>query len=323
MLGLVQSRIIDYSHSIYIPIIDGKVLVWEQRDYLRHSSNQTEFNAIADDTEELIELFPQSHMRKLLDADIDHTKSLLSVVEIHHRMAVSLDFQGSPLKVIAGTPDASDFEKIRWSESQLIDASNRQLIINSETQRQVNKLTDAVNEILKAKKNNLVDPPHLYETLLARNIILINQISNLILTITLAKANIIYPTILNEHPIEVSIVSLSEASKIKVLQSENVVHILIAYPRVKLICKTITVYPVSHQHVALQMQDDTVADCNDDILAVNECVSTTYASVCKITVHDSCARALYTGKLLPNTTEPPRASRINRRWCHHHQRKHS
>lgn len=116
-----------------IPIKDGKVLVWEQRNYLRHSSNLTEFNSIVDDTEKLVELFPQSHMRKLLVADVDHIRSLLSVIEIHHRIARSLDFLGSVLKVIAGTPDASDFEKVRWTESQSIDANKKQRVINSET----------------------------------------------------------------------------------------------------------------------------------------------------------------------------------------------
>ena len=57
-------------------MIDGKVLVWEQRDYLRHSSNLTEFASMLDETAELAELFPQSHMRKLLDVDIEHIKNL-------------------------------------------------------------------------------------------------------------------------------------------------------------------------------------------------------------------------------------------------------
>jgi len=36
-------------------------------------------------------------------------------------MGRSLDFLGSALKVIAGTPFAADFEKDNCSESQLID----------------------------------------------------------------------------------------------------------------------------------------------------------------------------------------------------------
>ena len=85
----------------------------KQRDYLRHSSNLTEFVGILDETAELAELLPQSHMRKLLDVDIDHIRNLLSVIEVHHRMARSLDFLVSALKVIAGTADAVDFQKVR------------------------------------------------------------------------------------------------------------------------------------------------------------------------------------------------------------------
>jgi len=113
LVTIVNSRITDYSHSNYIPVIDGDALVWEQRDYLRHSSNSADFTAIADETERLAKLFPQSHMRKLLDVDTDHIRSLLSVLQIHHRIARSLDFLGTALKVVAGTPDASDFEKIK------------------------------------------------------------------------------------------------------------------------------------------------------------------------------------------------------------------
>jgi len=47
-------------------------------------------------------------MRKLLDVDTDHLKTLLSVLKIHHRVARSLDFLGTALKVVAGTPDAAD-----------------------------------------------------------------------------------------------------------------------------------------------------------------------------------------------------------------------
>lgn len=67
---------------------------------------------------------------------------------------------GTALKVVAGTPDASDFEKIRMSETQLIESNNRQVIINSKTQEQINQLTDTINKIIKAKRNDLVGTPH-------------------------------------------------------------------------------------------------------------------------------------------------------------------
>lgn len=110
-------------------------------------------------------------------------------------MARSLDFLGSALMVVAGIPDAPDCERIRWSKPTLIDANNRQITNSNKTQEQINKHTETVNEIIKAKKNELIDTPHLYEILLGRNIILTNQISNLILPITLSKADIINPII--------------------------------------------------------------------------------------------------------------------------------
>lgn len=136
-------------------------------------------------------------MRKLLDVDTDHLKTLLSVLKIHHRVARSLDFLGTALKVVAGTPDAADFLKIRITEAQLVESNSRQIAINSETQKQINKLTDTINNIIKARKNDLIDTPHLFEALLARNRMLSTEIKNLILTITLAKSNIVNPTILD------------------------------------------------------------------------------------------------------------------------------
>jgi len=62
------------------------------------------------------------------------------------------------------------------SEFQLIESNNRQVVIKSEIQRQINQLTDTINQIIKAKKNDFVDTPHLYEALLARNRMLIAEI---------------------------------------------------------------------------------------------------------------------------------------------------
>lgn len=92
LFAVVNARITDYSHSNYIPVMDGEVMVWEQRSYLRHSSNLTEFAAMLDETDRLTTLFPQSHMRKLLDVDIDHARNLLSALMIHHRIARGIAF---------------------------------------------------------------------------------------------------------------------------------------------------------------------------------------------------------------------------------------
>jgi len=216
-------------------------------------------------------------MRKLLDVDIEHVRSLLSVLMVHHRMARSLNFLGTALKVIAGTPDAADFDMLKMSEARLIESNNRQVIINTQTQNKINELTETVNKIIKAERNNIVDTSHLYEVLYARNRILITEIQNVMLTVTLAKANIINPAVFNQndlksvfvdHPTEVPIISLLEASNIRVLQSDSIIHVLIAYPKIKTICKEVTIFPVSHRHTILQLKENTVAECSSDVFAV-------------------------------------------------------
>jgi len=301
ILAVANARITDFSHAKYIPVVDGDVLVFEHRNCLRHSSNLSDYIYMVDETKKLSASFPQSHMRKLLDVDTDHLVNLLSVLKIHHRIARSLDFLGTALKVVAGTPDASDFLKIKMTEAQLVDSNSRQININSETQIQINKLTDTVNRIIKARNNDLVDTPHLYEALLARNRMLATEIQNLILTITLAKANIVNPTILNHADLSslieqnTPIVSLLEASKIRVLQSDSIIHILIAYPRVKVKCKKVLVYPVSHYQTILRLDEDTLAECEEDTFSVTECVETTHDTFCERSRRDTCARSLHAG----------------------------
>nr|AAA28601.1 ORF3 [Drosophila virilis] len=303
-------RITDFSHANYIPVFDGEVLVFDQRSYLRHSSNISEFVSMIDETERLSDSFPQSHMRKLLDVDTDHLRTLLSVLQVHHRFARSLDFLGTALKVVAGTPDPSDFLRIRVTETQLVEANSKQILINSETQKQINRLTDTINKIISSRKGDLVDTPHLFETLLARNRILNSEIQNLVLTITLAKASIVNPTILDHTDLkslieqDTPIVSLIEASKIKVLQSENIIHILIAYPKVEFRCQKVSVYFVSHQQTILRLDEDTLAECEKDTFAVTGCTVTTHNTFCERARRETCADSLHAGNIANCHTQP-------------------
>jgi len=162
----------------------------------------SEFSSIIDSTVRMLELFPQSHMRKLLEVDVNHAQNMLDELTVHHRMAKSLDFLGSALKVVAGTPDVEDLYKIKTNEAALIEANNRQVVINTETQKHINQLTDTLNKILKEKRDGLVDSGHLFETLLARNRILISELQNCMLTITLAKKHIINPVIFNHNDLK-------------------------------------------------------------------------------------------------------------------------
>jgi len=98
-----------------------------------------------------------------------------------------------------------------------------------------------VNLILQTAKELQID-----ETLLARTRMLMMELQNLMLAVTLAKTNIVSPNILDhadlrsawlEKPINPPIGDLMSVSSVKALQSNNALHIFIKFPVNKFACK--------------------------------------------------------------------------------------
>lgn len=131
------AKLTDYSSSRYIPIQDGTVTIWQDVNYLKHTANIETYMEIAEETKELTQHFPTSHMRMLLDSDITHIKTLLATIDIHHRQARSINLLGTALKVIAGTPDFDDFENLKFRQQELINSENRQIDINTIVQEKL------------------------------------------------------------------------------------------------------------------------------------------------------------------------------------------
>lgn len=134
------------------------------------------------------------------------------------------------------------------------------MIINTETQKQINRLTDTVNKILAANQQDAVDTPHLYEILLVRNIMLISEIEILMLTITLAKSKINNPSILNHNDLkiifaemltEIPIVSIMEVASIIVFQSVDFLHLLIVYSNLVYVIISSSKCPNAHSNQQL------------------------------------------------------------------------
>ena len=76
-------------------------------------------------------------MKKILQADIDHTKALFVTRRTHHRQARSLNFLGTALKGIAGTPDFDDFQISKHQQDKLIEAHHEQIEINTKNSQQI------------------------------------------------------------------------------------------------------------------------------------------------------------------------------------------
>lgn len=63
-------------------------------------------------------------------------------VGVHDRHARSLKFLGSGVKVISGTADSGDLQKTRLMVPELILSNNKQTVINSRAQKEMNALTN-------------------------------------------------------------------------------------------------------------------------------------------------------------------------------------
>lgn len=312
-MALTDSRLTDYTHASYIPIIDGVAINWNETTYVSHITNLTEYERCVQETMDMTGLFPQSHMKKILIADTEHLTTLLSILNVHHRHARSLNVLGSVLKIIAGTPDHDDLQLTRMTEHDLIQSNNRQIKINTAVQDRINALTNTVNEILKVKKKEEVDTAHLYETLLARNRMLTLELQNVMIAVTLAKAKIVNPaiidnndlnTILNENLTDVSVAQLLSVASIKVLASSQIIHFIINFPKPKYVCKKVTILPVAHAGISLQIPEDTVADCQGIIRPLKSCNGSPAAMFCKEDNNSTCATELHAGVIAHCNTQP-------------------
>ena len=152
-------------------------MIWKDYKFLKHSTNLTLYDSIIDETIKLTEIFPKTHMKKILENNIDQIDTPLSTLRTHHRQARSINFIGTTIK---GTPDFDDFQEVKFHQNQLIEPHNRQIEINTIINQQMQTLTSTINSIISSKKLNEIYSEKLYETLLARNRITISNLQNLI-----------------------------------------------------------------------------------------------------------------------------------------------
>uniref|UniRef100_A0A0A1XN32 Retrovirus-related Env polyprotein from transposon gypsy n=1 Tax=Zeugodacus cucurbitae TaxID=28588 RepID=A0A0A1XN32_ZEUCU len=188
------------------------------------------------------------------------------------------------------------------TEAQLIESNNRQVVINTRTQEQINALTSTVNELLKEAKKEKIDTAHLFEILLNRNRIMITEIQNIMLAITLAKIKVVNPVIIDNEGLKSILVG--PITDIAITELMEVIHFIIKYPRVKFLCRKVLIFPVVHNGVVLQINENTVVECKSGILAVNNCETTTTSTFCRLTTNTTCALQLHTGGTAHCNTQP-------------------
>ncbi|KAH8388786.1 hypothetical protein KR200_010950, partial [Drosophila serrata] len=57
LLTLTSAHVTDYSQAKYIPIIDGRILIWEEFAFVRHTANLSEYRRVVEETNDMIHMF--------------------------------------------------------------------------------------------------------------------------------------------------------------------------------------------------------------------------------------------------------------------------
>lgn len=244
----------------------------------------------------MIPKFAEASMyRDILNQQHEEISHILRTIEIPKRHSRSLDFLGSALKFVAGTPDHDDYNLLLTKQNFLIENNNRQTKVNSVLQNRINEISEQINTINKYFSQDTliknVEKTHLFEYLSNRNNLIVNYLNNIVLSIVLAKSNLINPLILDEIDIKnlieienlqsISINNLLLASKIKILQNATSIHYILKIPKISKLCIFLKLYPVSHKNTMVKLPVQQAAKCNDVSYPINDCVKTTTEQICK------------------------------------------
>jgi len=121
---------------------------------------------------------------------------LVATLKIHHRAARSINLIETALRVILGTPDFNDWEQSKFNYEQLMRTDEGQTELNINFQERLNELANAMNQI---QKLYTYKKTHLLEIILAKNSIVITDLENILMGLTLAKLNIVSPALLDSY----------------------------------------------------------------------------------------------------------------------------
>jgi len=297
-----KASLVDYTKSHYIPISEGSVAIIDGFEYLMHQTNLSAYDLMAQETLNITEHLLDSGGKTALKLDAQEIIHLLSTLRVHHIQARSINFLGTALKYIAGTPDFDDFEHVRFIQERLLDNNERQSLINSELQQKINNVTDALNKIMKINKGMPNDNNNFLQLVIHRNRIIITELTNIIYSVTLAKLNIVNPTLLNKNEVEsvlfkekfenISVSDILNDASIKAMQSEDSLYFLIKYPKVKALCTKIKVLPVVHMDVIVSLETNTVAKCGSLFEPLHKCRKSSFTYFCEALRESKCIQSL-------------------------------
>lgn len=291
-----NARLLDFSTAMYIPFRKGNVAIYQEFIYLIHTVNLTEFEVIAENIQNFEKLFKVKEEKASLEADFNEITKLLNSLRFHKQKR-SIDFIGSALKFITGTPDHSDWTILQEKQSRLLIAENQQIETNTELTAKINELTTQINTI---QRNSIrvenSARSSLFQLISIRNERAIGLLDNVVYSVTFARLNIVNPIILANYEIRdlinsnvtISLNDLMTASQVKVYSDESILKYLIKIPKIEEICPLVKVSPVVHNNTILNLLHQHISTCESGNQALRNCKEALSLSIWQKYPFDHC-----------------------------------
>lgn len=291
---LIRSDVIDYSRSEYLLIENGNTAVYKEYGTLFHMTNITYINEI------IAELEKESNVENLkydfTTLNLDENAEIMSEITLMRtlidevritRFKRAINTIGTILSWISGVPDHDDHLLVENKLNELIYNNNKQATTNSQIFQAIQEIT----KVLNTEKNTLKT-----RRLQERNKLIILELQNLIQTIALSKAKVLNPIILNKKDIQkitnnehgtMSISDLLDVSDFKIVQTKDVIIILIKYPIIYENCKIFETRAIEQNKEKIII-DKNIAKCNESFYNIKDCKQEINLYFCKINYEKSC-----------------------------------
>lgn len=272
----LSDKITDLTDKRYVMIETDHTYLYEGTGYLYHVTNLTKILRPYEDTMRNLYNTEQSQEEQILINRIESLKSQL--IPNTYREKRALNFLGSMLKFVTGTPDHDDLIEIKTGLNQLIENNNKQKTINSRFEQILETLDP------KAISNNILIN-EVYRELEA--------ITN---TINFAKNGNFYSGTLNLNDIkelisneafDLPLINILEYSDIHVCLFNQAVVTIYKYPILEKMCKLYNLYPLASKHGKLVL-DEKVAVCNNKYTSIEKCKNYIGNNICKINEPNNC-----------------------------------
>lgn len=277
-------EVMDYTNEPYILVPSGDAYLFVKRETIYHLFNISLFQEKYDKYMRM-SYHPKNRKMVML---AQRCKEYLDQLT-DHRNRRSLDFLGTGIKFITGTPDHDDLVTVESKLNQLVKNNNNLAIINSRLLHQLENISPVFG-----RENALV----LFEWLAM-------ELTEIINTINLAKLGVLNTKVLNfsemrriirdeiGHEMHIPLIEILEHATFSILESNSIYVLLIKYPRVQFGGKLYAIRAVANRTGKLELEKFAVEN-DRKYHTVSACKRFINANVCSYREH-TCTEELLNG----------------------------